>query len=696
MKHIKNKIIVAIISIVSSSLLLVGLVSALMIYNSTISTLEVTMTELAKVASERVSWELTAYKNIALEAGSVARLSSPDVDIATKKGIIDQRAKSYNFQRGNIIGLDGKSIFDGTDFSERDYVKAALKGEAYISDPVISKVTGKLSIIVAAPLWEGGIVGTRVVGVVYFAPNEDFLNQIMLSIKISEGSSAYIINKDGYTIADVNMDSVVAGKNIGTMSQTDPQYEDIAAMHANMSAGQSGFGRYVLEDKSKFLGYAPISGSNGWSLAVNSYTSEFMQATTRSILITAILLVASLIAAFVVATLVGKGIAKPITACTDRLALLSNGDLTTPVPKVKTSDETQTLAHATDIIVNGLFGIIEDLDHVFTSITQGDLSVSTSVAYPGDFEHLEIAIKEVIAQLNGTMSQINIAAEEVSSGSEQVSSGAQALSQGATEQASSIEELSSTIAEISEQIKNNAQNVKDANILIDITANEVTTCDTKMKEMIAATKDISDKSKEISKIIKTIDDIAFQTNILALNAAVEAARAGNAGKGFAVVADEVRNLAQKSAEAAKNTTELIEGSINAVANGEKIALDTASSLAKIVTNAIKIGTTIAQIAVASKEQADGAAQITTGADQIASVIQTNSATAEESAAASEELSSQSALLKSLVAKFKVTTGDNATLPAHIAPQADYPIEPLKQSTKSSPSTAKHSAGNDKY
>lgn len=251
------------------------------------------------------------------------------------------------------------------------------------------------------------------------------------------------------------------------------------------------------------------------------------------------------------------------------------------------------------------------------------------------------------------MHQINIASEQVASGASQVADGAQVLSRGATEQASSVEELAATINDISRYSTNTAASTLDADKQVQIAGSRVQACDRQMKDMLSAMEEIRSKSVEISKIIKTIEDIAFQTNILALNAAVEAARAGTAGKGFAVVADEVRNLASKSAEASKNTAALIAGTVQAVEKGFGYANETAGSLVEIVDVAKSVSVTVGKISEDAKEQANAISQVTTGIEQISGVVQSNSATAEESAAASEELSGQAQMLKSLVGKFKL-------------------------------------------
>lgn len=661
MKSIKSRILLCMLLTVIISLVVLGGISVSLNYSSSIELLEQTMTETSLIAANRVAQELKSYTNVALDTGCVARLSDANLSVDAKKEIVDQRVQSHGFRRGNIIGADGISIFDGKDYSDRDYYQQAMTGRSYVSEPLISKITGELSIMVAAPIWEKGVPNSKIVGVVYFVPTESFLNDIVSNVHISPNSAAYAINAQGVTIADNTLDTIMV-QNIEEEAKSNPSLKNLAEIHAKMRQGLNGFGLYKINGVTKVSAYAPIPETDGWSIGVTAPKSDFMAATNLSVLITVAVLIVAIIASSLIAYELSVRIGKPIQLCTKRLQSLAEGNLKEEVPQINSKDETGVLSEATHSIVDTISNIITDLDWGLGQLSSGNFAVDSQnkAYYVGDFESLTISMDKLISHLSATLRQINQSAEQVASGSEQVAAGAQVLSQGATEQASSVEELAATIDEISSHVAKNAENTQLASQQSLTTSAELEQGKQQMQQMTSAMDRISDSSGEISKIIKTIEDIAFQTNILALNAAVEAARAGAAGKGFAVVADEVRNLASKSAEASKNTSALIEATLRSVQEGMDIATQTAASLERIVTSSEQSARLVHEVSSASQEQASSISQVTQGIDQISNVVQTNSATAEESAAASEQLSSQAQMLKNLVGQFKLKDTGMAT------------------------------------
>lgn len=319
----------------------------------------------------------------------------------------------------------------------------------------------------------------------------------------------------------------------------------------------------------------------------------------------------------------------------------------------ESEDELGQLAKSLRFTMTTLSAYVDEISAILLQLAKGDFTVPRSeiTDFLGDFSEIKTSFITILKSLNTTLGDINQAAAQVNLGAEQISTAAENLSQGATEQASSVEELAATINEISDQIRSNAENAQIASTKAINVGNEMTESNHKMQQMMVAMQEISESSGEIGKIIKAIEDIAFQTNILALNAAVEAARAGAAGKGFAVVADEVRNLASKSAEASQNTSSLIERSIQAVEKGTEMANDTAEALQSAVYGAQEVVEVIAKISAACLDQAKSAEMVEQNVTQISDVVQTNSAASEETAAASEELSGQSLMLTELVGQF---------------------------------------------
>lgn len=392
------------------------------------------------------------------------------------------------------------------------------------------------------------------------------------------------------------------------------------------------------------------------------------QLQTTSMLVVIAVIGFSIALAVVLGLYISNGIRKPVEEIKEVAEKMAAGNLDVSLD-YQSRDELGNLSDSIRSLIHMFREIIDDMSYGLASLGSGDFTVESKVEelYVGDFQRLLTSMHQIIERLSQTLGQISMASDQVSAGSDQVSAGSQALSQGATEQASSVEELAATINEISSQVSENAENAQQGSKLADAAGAKIELGNRQMQEMIAAMGEISDKSGQIGKIIKTIEDIAFQTNILALNAAVEAARAGAAGKGFAVVADEVRNLASKSAEASKNTAALIEGSIQAVERGTSLADETANTLSEVVVSAKQVVEVVDNISRASSEQALSIAQVTQGIDQISSVVQTNSATAEESAAASEELSGQAQMLKNLVEKFKLRNTETAGKVSSIKP-----------------------------
>ena len=534
--------------------------------------------------------------------------------------------------------------------AESYYKEASVSKQTIVTEPY--DYDGARVVSYAAPIiYEGDLRGVIMADI-------DLANFDKVNSTNENYPSMYatIYDSSLLTIYDSDPTGSGAGENLSTFV---PDQSEFASIQASMEKGAAFQIETTREDGRTVMRYfSPIqAGSEVWWSLTAVETADMNKAVMRTAAALVILSAAALILLILVTVFVLRRMLKPLNPVVQAAQQISKGNLEVRLAEGSggSQDEIGVLSRAFTEMADNLKAIVDDVDYLLGSMADGNFNIRTRAEnrYTGSFESLLLSMRGMNRKLSQTLDQINTSADQVSAGSDQVSAGAQALSQGATEQASSVEELAAAVNEISAQVGTNAQGAQQASDLAKEAGSKMMESNRQIQNMTAAMGEISDKSGQIGKIIKTIEDIAFQTNILALNAAVEAARAGEAGKGFAVVADEVRNLAGKSAEASKSTAALIEGSIRAVENGAKIADEAARTMLESVEGAQQVTNIIDKISRASNEQASSISQVTQGIDQISSVVQTNSATAEESAAASEELSAQAQILKSLVGQFQL-------------------------------------------
>ena len=648
MKSIKSKIQISMLSVVLASSVLIGVITALLNASGIDDVMSKTLGPATQMAADAVEWKMGNYWTALQEAAAsdIFRESDPtDPELIPLREDIAQR---NGFLYVGKIDASGFSS-TGYSYAEEDYFQQCKSTmEPYISD--IMNDGQRMIFLLEVPIITDG----RFEGVVYGGISADFLSDIVVNLAMGSDGVAYVLDSKGNVIGHREASVVEEGSNMIEAAKTDSSVADIAAVNQRMIQGESGFGAYNFYGDNKFVGFAPIDGYQKWSIAIETSQREFKSSLDRSIMLTILVVVLVVLATFPVAIKVGRSISGPIRSCVARLEKMADGDLHTPSPQVKSKDETAQLAKALETMLSRLNDVAQDVSHHLGKMAQGDFRETITHTYWGDFVTMEQSIKVIHHSLKDTLSQISQSAGTVASSAVQVSNGAQSLSQGATEQASAIHELSATADSIAENARHTAVAAEEAGHFVAQSGAQLGVSVNYVQELNTAMEKISSSSTEISKIIDTIENIAFQTNILALNAAVEAARAGSAGKGFAVVADEVRNLASKSDEAAKATKELIEGSIAAVAEGGQVVERVTESLDK--TNSISKNVTLKVNAVveAVESQTTAISQVTEGIDQISSVIQSTSATSEQSAATAQELSDQSLLMNNLVRKFQLS------------------------------------------
>ncbi len=651
-------------------------------YNGLLMNVDKDLNSISQMADVAVSKTL---ENLSTDGREAASINCAPSNKNLQKQLTDF-CKAHSFDGAAVVSASGTAGICTDDdlksmnYSEDSYFKQALQSQQPVVGTTVKASSGGVFIPVYTAVNNGQ-------SVLVLRKSGTYFSDALKKIVVGDSGNVFVVDKEGTMVANIRPELVSERENFINDSKSDSSKATAAKVYSEMIAGKSGIDKYSYQGVKRVCAYRPLTGGNGWSIGAVAPIKEMTSSIGYTVLLmVTFVILCTLICIAVTVKTVNK-ITKPITDCAERLTLLSDGDLHSDVPTTDATDETGILLTQLQLTIDRLKKIVGGINTYLTEISKGNLSLNDPPEYDGDFTEISKSIRTILGDLNQIIEQINQSSSGVTSGSEQIAAGAQALSQGATEQASSVEELASTIQEISGQVKKNAENADKASGKTVETSQELERGKENMNQMLDAMKDISNSAEEIRKIIKSIQTIAFQTNILALNAAVEAARAGEAGKGFAVVADEVRNLANKTQEASQETTKMIEHTIASVKSGTEVANKTAESMNQIVESSNISTDLVHKISSASQQQNTAIQQVSQGMDQISSVVQTNSATAEESAAASEELSGQATVLKKLVDYFQIR-GDGAN--------QNTKTENTVLEAAPEPKEEDFSLGNDKY
>ncbi len=530
----------------------------------------------------------------------------------------------------------------GYDATSRSYyTDAVAKGALNISAPYIDAATGNMVITMSKPLIDNGTL----IGVITRDINIETIMDIFQNHSTDNGSYMFLMDGTGHLLSHINDEYKPTTGRMVLATETNNSNILTQASESNLPKLHKDF------DGEKKYSLATVEKNSGWVIGL-VYPEEIISGELfhQGMISLIIFLIAMVAGISIVLYMLTKSLA-PIHGVVAAARQMVDGDLNIHVPVVS-NDEIGELGTVFNETVCYLHDIIGEISGILNEMASGNLAVETKCTYHGDFDRIRVSIENIVRNMNEIIGGIGMAADQVAAGSTQVAHGAQHLAGGAMEQNEQVDDLVSRIAQVSSVTQNNAAECTSASKITTEVAQKLEESNKYMHEMVAAMDHINTSSEEIGKIIKTIEDIAFQTNILALNAAVEAARAGTAGKGFAVVADEVRNLASKSAEAASHTTSLIETSLIAVQNGTRIAHETEKSLQEVVNTANQVTNIIEDIVNLSDEQVIEIGRISDGVQKISHVVQSNSATAQQSAATSEELSGQAQTMNDLVGRFR--------------------------------------------
>lgn len=639
---LRSKIQLSFCATIIILLLIIGNVVISQNTKSSLAIVNDSMATSANLAANHITQQLSDYMNVVTLVGKEETLSG-NLSPEEKMAYLDTFVEAYGFTSGNILDENGVSINDGTDFSDRDYVKQAFAGKTNISDITLSKYTGKYGVSIAAPTYSAK---DEINGVVYFRLDIDFILDIIDSISISEHSYAYLIDNAGNIIVHPNQDMIL-------QFNLTEQNKDLANLAEEMMAGKSGNGEYRYNNAAVLCGYGPVANTNGWSMVIAAPKLDFMRAINQVKNILVILIIVAVVVAIVISAVIAQGICKPINQVKDALTAIAEGNFSTKVARVNGKDEVAVLQNTMASLLETLSAIIGQANMVLGNIARYDLTGAGMESFPGEYNSLAASVNSIKSTLSQLILEVQNSVQNVDTGSRELAMATSALSQGTVTQASSIQAVADDLGAMVEGINRNSENGEVVNKKLGNLDNQIQGANQQMQELLSAVDEIETMSSSIQKIVSTIDGIAFQTNILSLNASVEAARAGDMGSGFAVVAEEVRSLAEKCSESSKKTSELIGQCIASINHAKKCADATFDSLSGIVVDSSEISKAFEEISADTAVQANKSKNIQTEINNISDVIQTNTATVEQTAASTAVLSEQAENLEAMVKNFKV-------------------------------------------
>lgn len=397
--------------------IVLGVITSILSYISSVNAVSSTINNTSDVAAYYVAAALQQYVAIAYETGSIARLADPGRSVEDKAAILEQRINDHDFERGFLVDSNGIDVLSGTDFSDRDFFREAMAGNTYISTPAYSEVTKSVNYAVAAPLWENGIPGTKPVGAVVYVPNGEYLNNIMRSIKVGKGGTAFMLDANGITIADIDS-SLVGVEDSLHLGDTNPKLKKYSAICKKMIAGENGTGTYSYGGVTKVVAYSPIPGINGWSIGVAAVRNEFLGMFYLSLVLTVIFVIAFTVYGVKRGINLGKKVVNPITAVVKRLELLAQGDLHTETPKPVANDETATLMNCLSQTISDLKNIIAEVDTHLAELSEGNFIIRIDEDYKGDFAEISRSFRGIVASLSSAMHDIDCNAKQVQKGAE--------------------------------------------------------------------------------------------------------------------------------------------------------------------------------------------------------------------------------------------------------------------------------------